>query len=305
MGRRKREAQERGRQLGRVLALAERALERVVGGAPEPEAFERHLAFRFEPARSGAGGGGGRLVPVAAPSLFDLDDLVGVASPLERLVRNTEQFVYGLPANHVLLYGERGTGKSSAVKGLVARFGSRGLRLVEVHKADLLHLPDVLATLRDAPWRFLLFCDDLSFEEGEASYRELKAALEGSVEAPPGNVRIVATSNRRHLIPERRSDSADARLDDRGELHMGEAVEEKLALSDRFGLMLGFFGFDQATYLEIVDRYVAKAGLDVPRERVQSEALRWALARSSRSGRTARQFVDDLAGREGLAARGG
>jgi len=304
MGRRKREAQERVLRLDRVLALAERALERIVGGAPEPEAFERHLAFRFEPARSGAGGGG-RLVPVEAPSLFDLDDLVGVDAPVERLVRNTEQFVHGLPANHVLLYGERGTGKSSAVKGLVARFGSRGLRLVEVHKADLLHLPDVLATLRDAPWRFLLFCDDLSFDEGEASYRELKAALEGSVEAPPGNVRIVATSNRRHLIPERRSDSADARLDDRGELHMGEAVEEKLALSDRFGLLLGFFGFDQATYLEIVDRYVAKAGLDVPRERVHGEALRWALSRSSRSGRTARQFVDDLAGREGLAARGG
>jgi predicted AAA+ superfamily ATPase len=243
-------------------------------------------------------------VPVPAPSLFDLDDLVGVDAPLERLVRNTEQFVHGLPANHVLLYGERGTGKSSAVRGLVSRFGSRGLRLVEVHKDDLVHLPDVLATLRDAPFRFLLFCDDLSFSEGESRYRELKAALEGSVEAPPANVRIVATSNRRHLVPERRSDADDARLDERGELHMGEAVEEKLALSDRFGLMLGFFGFDQATYLAIVDRYVAKAGLDVPRERVHGEALRWALARSSRSGRTARQFVDDLAGREGLAARG-
>jgi len=312
MGRRKREAErrrreaegeERSRRLGRVLELAERALERLVGEAPAPEAFERHLAFRFEPARSGAGGGG-RLVPVAAPSLFDLGDLVGVDSAVERLVRNTEQFVHGLPSNHVLLYGERGTGKSSAVKGLVTRFGDHGLRLVEVHKADLLHLPDVLATVREAPFRFLLFCDDLSFEAGEASYRELKAALEGSVEAPPANVRIIVTSNRRHLVPERRADAADARLDERGELHMGEAVEEKLALSDRFGLMLGFFGFDQATYLAIVDRYVAKAGLDVPRERVHGEALRWALTRSSRSGRTARQFVDDLAGREGLAARG-
>lgn len=303
MGRRKRERQEQNRRLGRLVTLAERVLERMVGGAPDAEAFERHLTFRFEPDRSGWGAGG-RLVPVEAPSLFDLGDLVGVDSPLERLVRNTEQFVRGLPANHVLLYGERGTGKSSAVKGLVTQFGSRGLRLVEVHKADLLHLPDVLATLRDAPYRFLLFCDDLSFGESEANYRELKAALEGSVEAPPANVRIIATSNRRHLLPERRSDAADAHLDEHGDLHMGEVVEEKLALSDRFGLLLGFFGFDQATYLEIVDRYVEKAGLEVARERLHGEALRWALERSSRSGRTARQFVDDLAGREGLGDGG-
>jgi len=298
MGRRKRE-----RRLDRVLTLAERVLERVLGGPPDPGAFARHLAFRFEPARAGWGGGG-RLVPVVEPSLFDLEDLVGVDAAVAALVRNTEQFVRGLPANHVLLYGERGTGKSSAVRGLAARFASRGLRLVEVHKADLLHLPDVLSVLRDAPFRFLLFCDDLSFEEGEASYRELKAALEGSVEAPPANVRIVATSNRRHLIPERRADADDAHMDDRGELHMGEAVEEKLALSDRFGLMLAFFGFDQETYLAIVERYAAKAGLDVPRERLHGEALRWALRRSSRSGRTARQFVDDLAGREALASEG-
>ena len=297
MGRRKRERSDR---LARVLALAERALEALVGPPRDPEAFVRHLAFRFEPR-----GAGGRIVPVADPSLFDLADLIGVDAAVERLVRNTEQFVRGLPANHVLLYGERGTGKSSAVKGLVGRFGDRGLRLVEVHKADLLHLPDVLAALRDAPYRFLLFCDDLSFEEGEASYRELKAALEGSVEAPPANVRIIATSNRRHLIPERPADSAGAHLDDRGELHMGETVEEKLALSDRFGLLLGFFGFDQSTYLSIVNQYAEKAGLDVPRERLQGEALRWALQRSSRSGRTARQFVDDLAGREALAGEQG
>ncbi len=284
----------------RVLALGERALERVAGTPLDPDAFSRHLVFRWD-ARSGPG----RLVPVVDPALFDLDDLVGVERSVEKLRRNTEQFVRGLPANHVLLYGERGTGKSSAVKGLVARYGSRGLRLVEVHKDDLLHLPDVLAALRDLPHRFLLFCDDLSFSEGESRYRELKAALEGSVEAPPENVRIVATSNRRHLIPERRADSADAHLDDRGELHMGEAVEEKLALSDRFGLLVGFFGFDQPTYLRIVERYAAKAGLDVPRERLHAEALRWALERSSRSGRTARQFVDDLAGREGLASGGG
>jgi predicted AAA+ superfamily ATPase len=282
--------------LERVLALSERALERVAGPAPDPALFDRHLAFRWE-ARSGAG----RIVPVTDPALFDLDELVGVDAAVGKLVRNTEQFVRGLPANHVLLFGERGTGKSSAVKGLVTRFGSRGLRIVEVHKADLLHLPDVLAALRDLPYRFLLFCDDLSFEAGESSYRELKAALEGSIEAPPANVRIVATSNRRHLIPELRRDSRDAHLDEDGELHMGEAVEEKLALSDRFGLLIGFYGFNQATYLRIVERYAAKAGLGVPSERLRAEALRFALDRSSRSGRTARQFVDDLAGREALA----
>jgi predicted AAA+ superfamily ATPase len=244
-------------------------------------------------------------VPIAQPHSVDLDDLVGVERSVERLVQNVEQFVRGLPANHVLLFGERGTGKSSAVKGLLPRFAARGLRVVEVHKADLLHLPDVLEALRDAPaYRFLLFCDDLSFDEGETAYRELKAALEGSLEAPPANVRIVATSNRRHLLPQRVADNPAARLDDAGELHMGEAIEEKLALSDRFGLVLGFYGFDQKTYLAIVDRHAAKAGLDVPRERLHAEALRFALDRSSRSGRTARQFVDDMAGREALAREG-
>ncbi len=287
---------------GRVLELAERVLARMAGEPPDPRAFATVHAFRWEPAARGARG---RLVPIASPSTFDLDELVGVERSVGRLVQNTEQFVRGLPSNHVLLFGERGTGKSSAVKGLLPRFAARGLRLVEVHKADLLHLPDVLAALRDAPsHRFLLFCDDLSFDEGETAYRELKAALEGSLEAPPANVRIVATSNRRHLLPERVSDNAAASLDDRGELHLGEALEEKLALSDRFGLVLGFYGFDQATYLRIVERYAAKAGLDVTPERLRTEALRFALDRSTRSGRTARQFVDDLAGRLELEREG-
>jgi predicted AAA+ superfamily ATPase len=283
--------------LERLLGLAEVVLARAAGAPPPAEQFERHTAFRWE-----ARGGPGRLVPIAEPHAVDLGDLVGVERPLERLVRNTEQFVRGLSANHVLLFGERGTGKSSAVKGLLPRFAQRGLRLVEVHKDDLLHLPDVLAALRGAPqFRFLLFCDDLSFSEGESAYRELKAALEGSLETPPPNVRIVATSNRRHLLPERIVDNAAARLDEAGELHMGEAVDEKLALSDRFGLVLGFYGFDQDTYLRIVERHAAKAGLDVDPARLRREALQFALERSSRSGRTARQFVDDLAGRLALA----
>jgi predicted AAA+ superfamily ATPase len=280
---------------GRVLELAERVLADLAPGRPDAGIFERHVAFRWD-----ARGRHGRLVPIAEPALFDLDDLLGVERSVERLVANTEQFVRGHPSNHVLLFGERGTGKSSAVRGLLARFAARGLRIVEVHKNDLLHLPDVLAALRAAPQRFLLFCDDLSFDENEVQYRELKAALEGSLAAPPANVRIVATSNRRHLLPERMEENRAARLDDRGELRLTESLEEKLALSDRFGLVLGFHGFDQETYLAIVEHYAKQAGLGVAPDRLRAEALRFALDRSSRSGRTAKQFVDDASGREAL-----
>lgn len=279
----------------RVLDLAEQWLERQVGGRLRPEVAERHRAFRWD-----ARGGAGRLVPVLEPHAIDLDDLVGVERQVAELVRNTEQLLRGLPANHVLLFGERGTGKSSAVKGLLARFGDRGLRIVEVVKQDLIHLPDVIAALRGLEFRFLLFCDDLSFDEGEPGMRELKAALEGSIEATPANVRIVATSNRRHLLPQRVRDNRDARLDESGELHLGEALEEKLALADRFGLVLGFYAFPQATYLRIVDRWAAKAGIALPEAELHAQALRFALDRSSRSGRVAKQFVDDLAGRLAL-----
>jgi predicted AAA+ superfamily ATPase len=286
-----------GERLERVLELGERALGEWVGAPADADRFARHLAFRWQVWR-----GRGRLVAIEDPHLFDLGDLVGVDRAIGRLVANTEQFVGGHPSNHVLLYGERGTGKSSAVKGLLPRYAERGLRIVEVQKADLLHLPDVLTALRGAPCRFILFCDDLSFDAGESQYRELKAALEGSLAAPPDNVRIVATSNRRHLLPESAADNRDARLDEHGDLHMGEVVDEKLALSDRFGLVLGFYPFDQSTFLAIVDHYARKAGLRTPPEAVREEALRWALRRSSRSGRTARQFVDDLAGREAVEA---
>jgi hypothetical protein len=280
----------------RVLALAEAWLAPRVAQPPPAELFARHLAFRWESARDGRAG---RLVAIADPALHDLDDLLGVERSLAKLVRNTEQFVAGLPSNHVLLYGERGTGKSSAVRGLLSRFAARGLRIVEVHKSDLLHLPDVLAALRGAPYRFLLFSDDLSFDEGESGYRELKAALEGSLEAPPQNVRIVATSNRRHLLPEKRSENQQVRVDEDGEVRLGEALDEKLALSDRFGLVLGFFGFDQATYLRIVAHLARKEGVELD-DLMRADALRWALDRSSRSGRTASQFVADLAGRLAL-----
>jgi predicted AAA+ superfamily ATPase len=287
------------RRLARVLALAEQALEERVGAPPDPQAFERNVAFRFE-VREGRG----RLVPVEEPAAFELDDLVGVERPVAQLVRNTEQFLHALPSNHVLLYGERGTGKSSAVRGLLTRFADRGLRMVEVRKHHLSHLPDVLAVLRGTKHRFLLFCDDLSFDEGESGYRELKAALEGSLEAPPPNVRIVATSNRRHLLPEWRSESGHVRMEEDGELRLGEAIDEKLALSDRFGLVLGFYGFNQKTYLQIVESHARRAGLPADPELLRREALRWALDHSSRSGRTAQQFVADFAGRVALGRDG-
>jgi predicted AAA+ superfamily ATPase len=287
------------RRLARVLALAEQALEERVGAPPDPGAFERFDAFRFE-VREGRG----RLLPVEEPAAFELDDLVGVERPVAQLVRNTEQFLQALPSNHVLLYGERGTGKSSAVRGLLTRFAGRGLRMVEVRKHHLAHLPDVLAALRGTTYRFLLFCDDLSFDEGESGYRELKAALEGSLEAPPPNVRIVATSNRRHLLPEWRSEGGHVRMEEDGELRLGEAIDEKLALSDRFGLVLGFYGFNQKTYLQIVESHARRAGLPADPELLRREALRWALDHSSRSGRTAQQFVADFAGRVALGADG-
>ena len=283
--------------LDRVLSLSERLLEERLGVSPGPDVFARHEAFRWDVAA-----GTGRLVPIPGLEPFDLEDLLGVERPVGELLRNTQQFLRGFPANHVLLYGERGTGKSSAVRGLVSRFAGQGLRIVEIRKEELLHLPRVLAAVRGLPYRVLLFCDDLSFGEGEVGYRELKAALEGSLEAPPENVRIVATSNRRHLMPERRSENQQVRLDADGELHPGEALDEKLALSDRFGLVLGFFGFDQPTYLRIVEHHAQRAGISVAPDRLHGEALRWALDHSSRSGRTARQFVQDLAGRLALEA---
>jgi predicted AAA+ superfamily ATPase len=280
----------------RVLGLAERALESRGGVEPGSPRFERATAFRWDARR-----GPGCLRPIERPQLFDLDDLVGVDRAVDRLKANTEQFLSGLPFNHVLLHGERGTGKSSAVRGLLERYAERGLRIVELHRADLLDLPDLLELLQRSPQRFLIFCDDLSFDAGDPGYRELKAALEGSLAAPAENVCIVATSNRRHLIQERVADNAQIGLDAAGDLQVGETVDEKLALSDRFGLVIGFYAFDQDAYLEVVKHYAARAALDLPWEEVRAEALRWALRRASRSGRSARQFVDDLAGRKALA----
>ncbi len=278
--------------LERILDRAELLLDGLGQSSPPDRiAFETHWAFRWE-----KHGGGGRLVPIAHPHLVDLDDIVGVDDAKEMLIRNTMQFVAGHPANNVLLWGERGNGKSSCVKGLLKRFAPGGLRLVEVRRWDLLNLPAITEMLRGVPFRFVVFCDDLSFGEGEDDYRVLKTLLDGGLEERPDNLLIYATSNRRHLMPEAMSDNTGE-----GEIHPEEAVSEKLGLADRFGVRLGFLRFDQETYLAIVDHYAARLGLSASRAGLHEEALRWAMETGHRSGRSARQFIDDRAGRLRLA----
>jgi len=257
----------------------------------QPVDFSPFWAYRWQKR-----GEGGTMVPVEHPHLVDLDDLVGVDYAKELLVRNTAQFVAGAPANNVLLWGERGNGKSSCVKGLLKPFAPRGLRMVELQRWDLLSLPAIAGMLRDRPFRFIIFCDDLSFGEEEAEFRALKTLLDGGIEERPGNVLIYATSNRRHLMPEPMSDNIGS-----GEIHPEEAVSEKLSLSDRFGLTLGFSTFDQETYLEIVENYAACLGVAAPSEVLRKEAILWALYSGRRSGRSARQFIDDFRGRLELA----
>jgi hypothetical protein len=269
-------------------------LDRVEGLVPPVEAgtdFE-HLAYRWRRGRSG-----GSLRPVGHPHAVALDDLLCMDRQKAEVVRNTEQFVQGRPANNVLLWGSRGTGKSTLVKAVFNACAPRGLRLIEVETHDLVDLPEIVERLYDRPERFVLYCDDLSFEADDPSYKALKAVLEGSIAAPPDNVLVYATSNRRHLMPEPQQENLDARLVG-GEIHHGESVEERISLSERFGLWLSFYPFDQEQYLAIVDhwlRRLAAPGIAVPE--VRSAALQWALARGSRSGRVARQFALDWAGR--------
>jgi predicted AAA+ superfamily ATPase len=277
-----------------IIAKMDRLLERVdklvdfytPPSETDNSIFHGHIAFRWVKWKDSGG-----IVPVEYPHLFDLDDLVGVDMAKDELVRNTAQFVDGWPANNVLLWGERGTGKSSCVKGLLKIFATRGLRIIEVQKNDLLVLSRIVRSLRGVPYRFILFCDDLSFDEGEISYRELKAVLEGGIEEKPDNVLLYATSNRRHLMPEPMDDNLGR------EIHPEEAVSEKLSLADRFGLTLSFYPFSQETYLSAVEHYAVKMQLPIEKDDLRTEALRWAMYKGQRSGRTARQFITDLAGR--------
>lgn len=244
----------------------------------------------------------GRLQAIEAPRALPLERLHGIETQKQRLVDNTRQFVAGQPANNALLWGARGTGKSSLVKALLPTFLPEGLRIVEVPTHRLVDLPDLVATLTHRHERFIVFSDDLSFEAGDGSYKALKAVLDGSLAAAPDNVLIYATSNRRHLLPEYQSDNQAAQQVN-GEIHHGEAVEEKISLSERFGLWLSFYPFDQRNYLEIAARHLdalgikAILGADAAWERA---ALQWALARGTRSGRTAEQFARDWAGRQAL-----
>ena len=254
---------------------------------PDDSVFERFVAFRWEKY-----GHTGRILPVEHPHLIDLDDLLGVDYAKSELIRNTRQFAAGRPANNVLLWGERGNGKSSCIKGLLKMFAPLGVRLIEVQRWDLLSLPAIIHCLRGIPYRFILFCDDLSFSEGEADYRGLKTLLEGGIEARSDNILIYATSNRRHLMPEPMTDNTGSE-----EIHPEEAVSEKLSLSDRFGLTLGFSRFDQETYLAIVKHYASQMNLPLKGEKLRREAILWALYSGGRSGRAARQFVDDLVGK--------
>ena len=249
----------------------------------------------------------GYLEPVKVTDTTTLDELLGVEEQKTVMLHNTRQFLAGLPANNVLLWGARGTGKSTLVRAMLHRHAAQGLRLVQVDKDDLVSLPAIVAAVVGLPYRFLIFSDDLSFETGDPSYKVLKSALDGAVYALPENVLIYVTSNRRHLIPEYESDDRGAMMVN-GELHQGEAVEEKMSLSGRFGLWVAFHPFSQALYLdavrEWVERLAAQAGAPVPwTPEAEAAAIAWCRLRSDRSGRIAYQFACDHVGRQVLAGR--
>lgn len=233
-----------------------------------------------------------------------MDDLLHIDEQKAALVLNTRQFLEGLPANNALLWGARGSGKSSLVHALLGEFQSEGLRLVEVNRHELVSIADIVEALAEEPYRFILFCDDLSFEVDDPSYKELKSALEGSIFKTATNVLIYATSNRRHLVPEHMSDNLQAQTVE-GELHQGEAVEEKISLSDRFGIWLSFYPLKQADYLDVVAHWVRRLGEKVDidgfdEEGMRTEALQWALARGVRNGRTAQYFARHWIGKNAL-----
>jgi len=244
-------------------------------------------------------GNAGWLQPITSLHPIYLDDLCDIDVQKERVLTNTRQFVNGHTANNVLLTGARGTGKSSLIKALLNEFSGQGLRVIEMDKDHLVDLPDVVDFISGRPERFIIFCDDLSFESGEAHYKALKSVLDGSLAAPSNNLLVYATSNRRHLMPEYFSENRDTtHMDD--EIHPSETVEEKISLSDRFGIWVSFYPFDQEAYLHIATHWAHTLGAAIPDpELFRREALQWALLRSSRSGRSAWHFARDWAGRQG------
>lgn len=279
--------------LVRAEALLQR-VEAILPQAPRQPDWRLGYAYRWRRHHSGAS----YLQAVAHASSIALTDLHNIGPQKAQIEQNTRQFVAGRPANNVLLTGARGTGKSSLIKACLNQFAADGLRLIEVDKADLAELPDIVDLVAGRPERFIIFCDDLSFEEGESGYKALKVALDGSVAAQSDNVLIYATSNRRHLMPERMSDNASYQHDEDGDLHPGETVEEKISLSERFGLWLSFYPFKQDDYLDIVAHWLGSFGCGAAHiAAARADALRWALQRGSRSGRVAWQFAKDYAGK--------
>jgi len=281
--------------LERLLARAEAVLgrlEAVLPPPPPPTDWRGAIAFRWRKRQ-----GRGELQPVRQPHPIRLADLENIDGQKERIVANTRQFVAGRPANNALLTGARGCGKSSLVKAVLNEFSGKGLRLIEVDKDDLVDLADIVERVEGRPERFIVFCDDLSFEAGETAYKALKSVLDGSVAAAPDNVLIYATSNRRHLMPEYFSENLETtRID--SEIHPGETTEEKISLSERFGLWISFYPFSQDDYLAIVRHWLRHFAVDATLiDACERAALNWALARGSRSGRVAWQFARDLAGR--------
>jgi len=285
--------------LQRVLDRAESLLaklESLLPGAAEPD-WGAAVAFRWRRRRN-ALGVQGVLQPVRHLATITFDDLQNIAQQKQDVVRNTRQFVEGRPANNVLLTGSRGTGKSSLIKACLNAYHAEGLRLIEVDKDDLTDLPEIVELVSSRPERFIIFCDDLSFEEGEPGYKALKTALDGSIAAQSANVLIYATSNRRHLMPEYMSENLSAKHQADGEIHPGETVEEKISLSERFGLWVAFYPFRQDDYLAIVAHWLGHFGCaEGEIEAARGDALRFALERGSRSGRVAWQFAKDWAGR--------
>ncbi|MDE0421653.1 MAG: ATP-binding protein [Gammaproteobacteria bacterium] len=291
-----------GKGSGALADLARQALERILDVLPETDGVDwsRHRAGRWR-----SGPVGGALAPLGHLDPIELTDLLGVDDQKAQLVANTEQFLRGFPANNALLWGSRGTGKSSLVHAVLNRYAPDGLRLVEVDKEALRDVATIVAYLDSEPYRYVLFCDDLSFEADDASYKALKSALEGSVFTQSENVLIYATSNRRHLLAEHMSDNTSARHVD-GELHEAEAVEEKISLSDRFGLWLSFYPFRQDDYLRVARHWFERLGADEGvavrwDDSTRQDALRWALARGVRSGRTAFHFARQRIGAAALA----
>ena len=268
-------------------------LEQVMPHAPAAPDWAASVAFRYRKR-----GSAGVLEPVRHVATIRLADLKEVEPQKERLLRNTQQFVAGRGANNVLLTGARGTGKSSLIKAVLNEFAAQGLRLIEVDKAELVDLPDLVDLVAERPERFIVFCDDLSFDEGEPGYKALKSMLDGSVAQASDNVLIYATSNRRHLLPEYMAENLSYQHTEDGEVHPGEVIEEKISLSERFGLWVSFYPFTQDEYLAIAAQWLRSFGVDeVAIAAARQESLIWALERGSRSGRVAYQFARDYAGR--------